>query len=184
MDAPFTGAGDGGETWCLLAGGRVSKTHPCIEAVGALDEAEAAVALARTLAARAGLRGLAETLEEVERLLFRIGYSLSGRGCITREDLGWVEAEAERLWRLARGWRGFRLNGATPEAAAAAAARTAVRRAERSLIRCLETLPPNRRPRNEKLLLAVVNRLSSLLYAAQAAADTLQAQEPPEAPSC
>ncbi|NOZ89206.1 MAG: ATP:cob(I)alamin adenosyltransferase, partial [Crenarchaeota archaeon] len=126
MDAPFTGAGDGGETWCLLTGGRVSKTHPCIEAVGALDEAEAAVALARTLAARAGLREVAETLEALEGLLFRVGYSLSGRSCVTPRDLEWAEAEAARLWRLARGWRGFRLNGATPEAAAAAAARTAV----------------------------------------------------------
>ncbi len=177
----YTGGGDNGETFCAIAGGRVAKSHPCIEFMGSLDEAEAAVGLARSLLEEAGgPRELVEALRWVEGLLFRVGFTLAGHKCVTTEDI----REAERLIdtytrHLAPG---FTLNGGHPAAAATSLARAVVRRAERRLWSCLDTA--GEQPVDAKLAGTLLNRASDLLYALQHAINRWADRAPSPAPSC
>ena len=175
----YTGGGDRGSTWCGAAGGRVPKTHPCVEFIGALDEAESAVALARALAEEKGLEELASGLGLAEEALWRIGFWLAGkRECITQDLVRKIESLIDRIAESLA--PGFTMNGATAAAAAAALARATVRRAERRLWACLDTLPE--RPDGWELAARLLNRLSDLLYALQRRADLEQGQEPPPPP--
>ena len=178
----YTGGGDNGETFCTIAGGRVAKSHPCIEFMGSLDEAEAAVGLARSLLEEAGgPRELVEALRWVEGLLFRVGFTLAGHKCVTPEDI----REAERLTdtytrHLAPG---FTLNEGHPAAAATSLARAVVRRAERRLWSCLDATG-ERAPAEAKLVGALLNRASDLLYALQHAINRWANRAPSPAPDC
>ena len=75
MPGIYTRSGDRGETWAPLVG-RVRKSHVCVEAVGALDEAESFTAFAEALAREEGEERAAEILRYVQEALFRIGFQL------------------------------------------------------------------------------------------------------------
>jgi cob(I)alamin adenosyltransferase len=163
MSPLFTRNGDDGETG-LLGEGRVSKSHPRIEALGSLDEASAALGLARALC-QAGQT--APILVQVQRDL----YALMAEVAATPENaerfrslgparLQWLEAQAEAAAANAPPPAGFILPGETPGAAALALARTVVRRAERRLAALLESGEIENR-----VLLQYLNRLSSLCFA-------------------
>ena len=173
-----TGGGDRGFTYDPITRSWVPKWHPCIEFAGALDEAEASVAYARTLLERSGLTRLSEILQRIEELLFRVGFTATGRQCISSDDISWVEGvEAELSRTTIRFLDSFRLNGSTLEAAAVAVARTAVRRAERLYWRCVRlkggleglTIEAGR----------LLNRLSDLLFLLQLEVDRSLGKEPP-----
>ncbi len=151
------------------------KTHPCVEFIGALDEAEAAVGYARSILGDEELRGL---LEWVEELLFRIGFSFAGRRCVDGGDLERLEREIDRL--SAEIEPVFTLNGGDPGAAAVSLARAITRRAERRFWACLEA--SGEKPGDE-LLAKLLNRVSDLLYAVQVAAQRRAGVEPGK-PSC
>jgi cob(I)alamin adenosyltransferase len=156
----------------------VPKWHPCIEFAGALDEAEASLAYARTLSERAGLNDVAEVLAELEELLFRIGFTAAGRRCIRGEDVEHVEKlEALLAAETVRMLDSFRLNGATVEAAAIAVARTAVRRAERRFWQCLRLRSGVYR--DTIVAGQLLNRISDLLYLLQLKVDKRLGREPP-----
>lgn len=145
----ITGRGDDGET-DLLFGHRISKTSLRIEALGAVDELNAALGLARASGARAewvdlidklqekliGLMGQLATLpEDMER------YRSTGFPLITREDVDWVLEQA----RAYEG-RGVRFTGwARPGAEGCLAraqvdfARAVSRRAERAILQLHES---------------------------------------------
>src|SRR6266540_3073613 len=69
----YTKTGDDGSTG-LLYGGRISKAHPAAEAYGSVDEAVAALGLARALLDDLGLRTLVLSLQ---RELFVVGADLA-----------------------------------------------------------------------------------------------------------
>jgi cob(I)alamin adenosyltransferase len=69
----YTRTGDAGETG-LFAGGRVPKDHPRVAAYGDVDELNAALGMAMTLAPAADDR---ELLETIQRDLFTIGSELA-----------------------------------------------------------------------------------------------------------
>lgn len=140
----ITGRGDEGET-DLLFGHRIAKTALRIEALGAVDELNAALGLARASGARnewvslidhlqeklIGLMGQLATLpEDMDR------YRTTGFPLITREDVDWVLDQAK-----AYEGRGIRFTGwARPGAEGCLAraqvdfARAVARRAERSIL--------------------------------------------------
>lgn len=178
----YTGSGDSGETFCAIANGRVPKSHPCIEFVGALDEAEAAVGLARSLLEDSGApRELVEALRWVEESLFRIGFTVAGHPCVAKKDV----AEAERLTDMYAQHLapGFTLNGGHPAAAATSLARAVVRRAERRLWSCLNSVG-DQAPAGAELAGALLNRVSDLLYALQHAINRWANRNPGPAPGC
>ncbi len=156
----YTRLGDDGKTYCVISGGRVEKHHPCIEFIGVLDEAEAWLGYASSLAAQAGLPRVVEDLDWMQQLLFRIGFSLGGHKCVGVDDVdrleNLVDYYSEALEPL------FTLNGGHPAAAAISVARTVVRRLERRLSKCLgEGLLGG----EARVFLSIVNRMSDALYA-------------------
>lgn len=162
-----TRTGDRGQT-SLFGKERVSKTDARIEALGDLDEAQAALGLARaTLRGRdkqavlALQQGLYLAMAEVatppadaRRLKARIG----------AEDVATLDALVEGLRPRARVEGRFVVPGEDPASAALDLARTVVRRAERRLV----GLDAARRNAH---LLPWINRLSDVVFLLARAAE-------------
>ena len=157
----ITRGGDGGET-SLGDGNRLPKDAPRIEALGAVDEANAAIGLLRLHTA-----DQPETdtiLGAIQNDLFDLGADLAVPG--TEGDrLRLSEAAVQRLEAdaVARNadlpaLTSFILPGGTPGGAHAHMARALARRAERAVVRLgrEETLNPN--------LVRYLNRLSDYLF--------------------
>ena len=169
-----TRTGDHGTTG-LVFGQRVPKNHPRVEAVGRLDEFNAALGLAKATAAGTGERGeaLARELENLQRDLVPLmgelaaddadqeRYLASRFGHIEPEALARLDAAVARLENgdPPLSFEGWATPGKTPLAATLDLARVAARRAERQLVGMQEAGSPVR-----GLLLQYVNRVSDLLW--------------------
>ncbi|MBI5882204.1 MAG: cob(I)yrinic acid a,c-diamide adenosyltransferase [Elusimicrobia bacterium] len=180
--------GDRGTT-SLLTGPRVRKDHPRIAALGDLDELQSCLGLVLAfLPARRRFEGLRRELRLIQSDLFAIGSLVAapaGRG-----QAGAVKAVAAALARLDAGIsaeqersrpRGFVKPGGPPAAAFLHLARSVCRRAERSAV---GLAAQDRRPRRRgpfsarrrglaappACVVAYLNRLSSFLFSAAAAA--------------
>ena len=162
-----TRTGDDGTTG-LLYGQRVPKDHPQIEAVGSLDEFNAALGLARATGSDSSARG---ALEQIQRDLVALmgevvcaesdseRFSSSKFARIGAAELARVDAAITAIEARHVKFDGWATPGATPHAAALDLARTAGRRAERrlfALTRHGKTVRP--------LLLQYLNRVSDLLW--------------------
>lgn len=165
----ITGRGDGGET-DLLFGRRIAKTSLRVEALGAVDELNAALGLARA----AGLK------EEAEEIVDRVqGHlvALMGELAVLPEDaeryaasafekLGhadalWIEDTARDFEQRGVRFKGWARPGVEHSEARAGLdfARAVCRRAERTVLKLHETgeeVPPSVR--------LFFNRLSDLLW--------------------
>ncbi len=157
----FTRSGDDGKTgW--LGKGRVSKADAIIEAVGTLDEASAALGLAR-VAAR-DPRSAALVLE-AQRDLYRLMSEVSSGPKNAAEfqfdptRVTWLEQQIETLGRSVEMPREFIVPGDSPAEAAFALARTVVRRSERRIVGLFE-----KKQVTNPALQEYLNRLSSLLF--------------------
>jgi cob(I)alamin adenosyltransferase len=160
LDVITTRGGDRGET-SLGDGTRVRKDASRIEAIGAVDEANAAVGLLR-------LHTVGEEdapLARVQNGLFDLGADLCvpGEGGERRLRVGAAHVAALDSATAAMNaglppLTSFVLPGGTPGATAAHLARTAVRRAERAVVRLAaeEVVNPE--------ALRYLNRLSDLLF--------------------
>jgi cob(I)alamin adenosyltransferase len=165
----YTRTGDDGTTG-LVGGERVGKTHPRIEACGAVDETNAALGLARVQALKPALD---EILARVQNELFDLGADLAtperpGRPLgwnplrITEAQVGRLEADIDRLNADLSPLNSFVLPGGTSAAAALHLARTICRRAERAAL-ALAASPDD--PVGAPAL-KYLNRLSDLLFVA------------------
>ncbi|MCI4397183.1 MAG: cob(I)yrinic acid a,c-diamide adenosyltransferase [Thermoprotei archaeon] len=163
----YTKKGDSGKTYCLKYLEYIPKNHPFIEFIGTLDEAEAAIGFASTLIPRE-LSRLKDELDWMQSLLFRIGFTVSGKKCIDESDLASLESITDYYSKYVKGQ--FTLNGGHPASAAVSLARSIVRRAERKLVDLIDRKEPIG---EEKLVLSLINRLSSALYAIQLAINEL-----------
>jgi cob(I)alamin adenosyltransferase len=161
----YTRGGDSGET-SLFGAGRIPKGHPRVEAIGAVDELNAAIGWTVTQLPGSEER---ETLEQLQHDLFAIGAALASprpgperkrpvtpplpAGRVAEMEARIDRAEAE-LPPLAA----FVLPGGEPAAAALHLARTICRRAERAVARLTLT------DEVEPTILVYLNRLSDLLF--------------------
>lgn len=163
MSPLYTRAGDDGSTG-LLGEGRVPKYHPRMEALGAIDEATAALGLARSFS-RA--KQTAPLLIEIQRDL----YHLMAEVAATPENaprfrtlepgrIQWLESQADAISALAPIPKEFILPGDSQAGAALSLARTIVRRAERRVTELLDA-----KEIENPILLQYLNRLSSLCFA-------------------
>ena len=158
----YTRTGDDGTTG-LLGEDRVSKDHPRIEALGALDEASAALGLARASCLAPQTLPI---LREAQRDLYKVMAEVAAtpenaekfKG-IDAARVTWLEEQADAIHKVVSMPKEFILPGDTPSGAALSMARAVVRRAERRVTE-LFTL--------EELtnieLLRYLNRLSSLCF--------------------
>lgn len=161
----YTGLGDAGDT-ALGSGTRVPKTSARVEAYGTVDEANAAIGIARALAGGP----IAEALAQIQNDLFDLGADL----CLppdsepaSRPVLRIASSHPERLEREIDDMNGrlaplrsFVLPGGTALAAALHQARTVARRAERRCFALAQSEPVGADA------LRYLNRLSDWLFVA------------------
>ena len=165
----MTGRGDSGET-DLLFGRRIAKTSLRIEALGHVDELNAALGVARAAASDQEWIGLVDALQH--RLVGLMGllatlpddaarYREQHLAGLEEADVEWIEAEARRYEA-----RGVRFSGwATPGAEGCLAraqldlARAVARRAERGVLALHESGQPV-----AECVRLFFNRLADLLW--------------------
>jgi cob(I)alamin adenosyltransferase len=175
----YTRLGDGGETH-LGDMSRVPKTHPRIEAFGAIDELNAQVGVTVTID---GLPdGYADRLRRVQNDLFDLGADLSvpepddsgaarsgEAGCragsrpegerarlrVRHEQVAWLEEACDEVNATLQPLKSFVLPGGTRAAAHLHVCRTVCRRAERRALAVEDANPE---------IVRYLNRLSDLLF--------------------
>jgi cob(I)alamin adenosyltransferase len=175
----YTKLGDGGETH-LGDMSRVPKTHPRIEAYGAIDELNAYVGVTLTID---GLPDrYADWLRRIQNDLFDLGADLSvpepddsgaarsgeaGRRAGSRpegererlrvlpEQVAWLEEACDEVNATLQPLKSFVLPGGTPAAAHLHVCRTVCRRAERRALAVEDANPE---------IVRYLNRLSDLLF--------------------
>jgi cob(I)alamin adenosyltransferase len=165
MSRVYTGKGDDGSTG-LLFGGRVPKDHLMPEAYGTVDEAQAAIGLARAATERGG--ELDQLLVAVEHDLYVLMAELAtqpenraklveGQTLVSEAMVETVSARTDELAGRFEFPTEFVVPGQTELSARLDVARTVVRRAER---RALPAAAEGSRT------VPYLNRLSSLLWTA------------------
>jgi cob(I)alamin adenosyltransferase len=170
----YTRTGDDGTTG-LGSGERRKKYDLRVAAYGTLDEANAAIGIARLHTANdTSQEGLAldAALSRIQNDLFDVGADLTmpgkGKGpggarlTVTQAQVAWLEDEIDRLNAELEPLKSFVLPGGSPAAAYLHLARTICRRAER-LIAELKDKPGEN---VGDAVLQYVNRLSDLLFVA------------------
>jgi cob(I)alamin adenosyltransferase len=174
--AVATGKGDDGTTG-LLYGGRIAKDDPRTEAYGTVDEAVAALGLARAELTESGLDELAESVLRWQRELFVVGADLAtnpdardrledGTTRVSEAMLEGVEVELA-LWEAAVEMpREFIVPGETRASAALEMARVILRRAERRAITA-----EHEAPSGSVWIVPYLNRLADLLWVLARAAE-------------
>jgi cob(I)alamin adenosyltransferase len=163
----YTRTGDDGDTG-LFGGGRVSKTHPRVEACGDVDELNGVLGQAAATVADPAIR---ERLLRLQADLFAVGAHLATPGDSgtrprpslpplpterTAEIEAWIDEADAELPVL----RAFILPGGTAGASTLHVARAVCRRAERRVVRLAreQTVDP--------AVLVLLNRLSDYLFTA------------------
>jgi cob(I)alamin adenosyltransferase len=185
-----TTKGDDGTTGLLYGGARISKDDLRTEAYGTVDEAVAALGLARanlgakrrkgTLAAPLG--GLGDLILRFQRELFVVGAELAtnpeawdrledGRTRVSAEMVGGVEQVLVELEGSIEMPREFVVPGETPTSAALELARTILRRAERRAVALSGAglIPGNN-------LIPYLNRLADLVWVLARAAEQAESR--------
>lgn len=158
----YTRKGDDGTTG-LLGEDRVSKNHPQIEALGVLDEASAALGLARaSCQAHQTPPILREIQQDIYKLMTEIAATPENAdkfGGIDASRVEWLEEQIEVVNNIVTMPKEFILPGDTQGGAALSLARTIVRRAERRVTELYSL-----KELGNKELQRYLNRLSSLCF--------------------
>lgn len=164
----YTKTGDDGTTG-LYGGSRVSKIDLRIEVIGAVDELNARLGLARSY-----LQGspLAEEVSQIQNLLFDIGAELAtpednprSEASVDDRDVARIEQSIDAQSRVLPELKNFILPGGSIAAGQLHVARTACRTAERRTIEFSAKNPV--RPE----LIRFLNRLSDWLFIAARSAN-------------
>jgi cob(I)alamin adenosyltransferase len=185
-----TGKGDDGTTGLLFGGPRIAKDDPRTEAYGTVDEAVAALGLARAelgIKAQYGvlnpaLASLAEVILRIQRELFVVGAELAttpeawdrledGRTRVSAAMVTELTVLLEDLERRIAMPREFVIPGETRTSAALELARTIIRRAERRAVGLgrAGSLPGDQ-------LLPYLNRLADVVWVLARAAEQAEAR--------
>lgn len=169
MPSIATRTGDDGTTG-LIFGQRVPKCHPRVEAVGRLDELNAALGQAKAVNEDGTIKAVLETVQkDLVVIMGEIAaddadqerYLASRFGSLKDDALARIDEAVEKLEKGDPPLRfdGWATPGRTIPAAALDVARVTARRAERHLVAMQEAGQPVR-----GLLLRYVNRAADLLW--------------------
>ena len=188
--AVATGRGDDGSTGLLYGGARIQKDDPRTEAYGTIDEAVAALGLARARLGlkeeygtlTPGLRPIQELVLRFQRELFVVAAELAtnpdawdrledGRTRVSADMVREVESTLAELESHVTMPTEFVVPGETPTSAGLELARTILRRAERRAVGLgRDGLLPG------PYLLPYLNRLADLLWVLARAAEQAEAR--------
>ncbi len=159
----YTKSGDQGET-SLWGGGRVTKSHPRVNAYGTVDEANSMIGLALSFVPESEAR-ITERLIRIQNELFQVGSELAtspgtANSCafVSDQEIATLEAEIDEMESTLAPLKNFILPSGSSAGSALHLARTIVRRAERD---CVD-LGHNEPMREE--VVRYLNRLSDYLF--------------------
>ena len=162
MSKLYTRKGDDGYTG-RIGKGRFPKYDPVISAIGSLDEASAALGLAKAMSQATQTNSI---IESVQRDLYKIMAEMStvsmedARGEDFSEDrIDWLELQIDSISLHVQYPAGFILPGDSKAGATFAVARTIVRRSEREIAKLL-----HEKYFDNPQILRYLNRLSSLCF--------------------
>ncbi len=165
----YTRTGDDGST-ALGSGERRKKYDPRVAAYGTIDEANAAIGVARLHTSHEA--ELDAALARIQNDLFDVGADLctpgKGKGpggarlTVTDKQVEWLEAEIDRFNAALQPLRSFVLPGGSAASAHLHLARTICRRAERLIAELKDK--PDESVSSE--VLKYINRLSDFLFVA------------------
>jgi cob(I)alamin adenosyltransferase len=162
MSEFYTRTGDDGYTG-LLGEGRVPKYDPRPETVGTIDEATAALGVAR---AACQAHQSAQMIMTAQRDLYHVMAEISATPenadrfrVIDPERVAWLEEQMASISTLVEMPKEFILPGDSSAGAALSLARTIVRRAERQVAKLLHA-----QVIDNPYLLQYLNRLSSMCF--------------------
>lgn len=157
----YTRTGDSGST-TLFDGTRIAKSDLRVEAYGEVDEANAAIGVARAAGLDADIDAV---MAAVQRDLFALGSRLAdpaeriadrvSKIALGDADVARLEALIDKYEQEVPPLRRFILPGGTPAAAALHLVRTVCRRAERRMVAMVSV---------DTEYLAYMNRLSDLVF--------------------
>lgn len=172
MPAVYTRTGDKGATG-LFGGSRVEKDDPRVESYGTLDEANAAIGVAKSHLPPGEWR---DALHQIQHRIFVVGAELAsddkGReilaGKVNEDDVTELEHLIDKCLEFTGPQRFFVVPGRDPASAYLHLARTVVRRAERRIITGAGARP---------VLIKYVNRLSDTIYALARVMETMYTQQ-------
>ena len=163
-----------------MYGKRVSKDHPRVDAYGSVDELNAALGLARSLAQKDGR----EFLEKIQKALVGLmgelavapedlhRYESDGYARLKDEDLVLLDRKIDQMEKAAPKASGWSTPGGSTAGAALDLARTVCRRAEREVWK-LEKAQGNIR----SLIPRYLNRLSDCLWLLERAVESPKAKK-------
>jgi cob(I)alamin adenosyltransferase len=154
--------GDGGQTG--LAGGiRVSKADVRVDAYGTVDELNSTLGFARSICRNLEI---CSAVHEIQKTLFRVGSALATPPESKKPAPQLAAEDVDRLTDMVHAIEAkdgilsdWSLPGAHPESAAFEVARTVCRRAERCIVRLIESGATGH-PQS----LPYINRLSDLIW--------------------
>jgi cob(I)alamin adenosyltransferase len=176
MNPYYSRKGDDGFTG-ILGEGRLPKHHPRLEAVGTVDEASAALGMAR---AACKLPETAELLLAIQRDLYGLMAEVAALPenanrfrTIHADRVTWLEQEIDLLSKTVDLPREFIVSGITPAGAALNLARTVVRRAERHLVELF-----HQGEIENTDIIGYINRLSSLCFILEGVENSAAGKEP------
>jgi cob(I)alamin adenosyltransferase len=177
MSSFYTRSGDDGYTG-LLGEGRLPKSHPRTEAVGTVDEASAALGIARATCKSPEIINL---IIAIQRDLYGLMAELSATPenvarfrLIDAERIAWLEDQSDQISNNVEIPKEFILPGDSPAGAALALARTIVRRAERRVVQLFHEGEVE-----NVYLLQYLNRLSSLCFVLELVENKIAGRENP-----
>lgn len=157
----YTRTGDTGTT-SILGPERAGKDDPRVRAYGTVDELQAVLGLARSLAADDEVKGI---ILDLQQSLFIVGQDLASPleqgdrfARVAAKDTEKLEATIDRLDEALPPLHRFVLPGHDPASATLHVARTVARRAEREIVALSRQAGVNPH------LMAYMNRLSDLLF--------------------
>jgi cob(I)alamin adenosyltransferase len=176
MHPYYSRTGDDGYT-SVLGFGRLPKHHPRLEAIGTIDEASAALGVARTLCQ---LTQTAELLITIQRDFYSLMAEVAALPenaarfrTIGAERVTWLEQQIDLISATIDLPGEFTISGNSPAGAALDLARTVVRRAERRLTELL-----HQGEIDNIYLIQYSNRASSLIYVLEGAENTAAGKNP------
>lgn len=165
----YTGHGDAGYT-TIIGGNALRKDDVRLETLGAIDEAQAHLGLARALLLdtvwASSLYRIQSELRLVMAEIATPTHGTTGNLYVVSDHLGQLEADLQAWEALTGGFCGFAVPGSSLHNAYLHLARTVIRRAERHAV----ALHADGRLVNP-LVLTYLNRLSSWAYALALAID-------------
>ena len=164
----YTRKGDDGTTKTFGCDQRISKSSIVAEALGALDEVNSYLGIARAkmeglnFKITSGEVGFSELILEVQKNLFIVQAEVAGSEMsISGEKIKDIEKIVDEIEKVLPPIKTFFISGATELGATFDFARTLIRRAERRVVGAKE----EGKIKVSTETLQYLNRLSSLLYA-------------------